>query len=83
MAREKWRIEGLDSTQPLFDHTIVVLGSNEVQEILRRLTCTALTPREIMDASTGKNSFLKVSPFKGGFQCGENPFFFAKRIPTN
>lgn len=79
--RTKWRIEGFDSTTPILEPTTVVLGSEQIQELLRRLACTSpLTPSEVIEASIGSNRLLEVSRFREGFSCGTNPHFSARRI---
>lgn len=78
MGTEERRIKG-DNGDRLEFVTTVVLDHRDVQELLRRLTCTALMPREILESTIGTNDLLRVALLRQGFACGEDAHFTAER----
>ena len=76
----KWTVRRHDSTQPAEEWS-VTLTEDEVKELLQRLACSDLMPREIVSATTGGNTLLGVRVDGGAMRrtlvCGDTPVYIA------
>lgn len=75
----EWTIRGYDGTDLLVEERVSSrdLGPGGIHELLRRLACRHLTADEIIAASTGKIPHVDLSPTKGGWMTGGNPYYVA------